>query len=1015
MRIRICTLLCLCLALAVPAAAQTQITTGVIQGVASDASGGVLPGVTVEARNLDTNFTRTQVTDDAGRFVFLQMPPGNYKVQFTLSGFATTVQENVVLTVGQAVNLPVKLSLSSVAQTVTVTTSPRTVEVARTGVANTINERTIASLPILGRKFEDFLSLTPGVSIVQGPDGDEISFAGQRGIFNNISLDGGDYNNGFFGEQAGGQRASIDITLDAIKEFQVIASGAPAEFGRTAGGVVNVITKSGTNTTRGSLFFFKRTKGLSADLSDGTTLDAFHREQFGGTIGGALRQSRAFYFAAVEGITGNFTRPNLGRAIGAACPVSAPVIGANEALINGSPDCQRLSLLAFFKARLNMDEGQPIEHPVETAAVLIKPEFTLNDSNRLAISYNFNHSRKENETFDVATYGSSANGTEGDPARIHVLNANLFSTLSNRTLNEFHVTYSREGRPRAANESPLKADTGIGFAPTFRFGNPFFLQPNVDESLWRVQVKNNLSIVSGNHTFKLGGEWMHTLNDQVFRGFFTGRYLFDSVTGFLRYASAPAAGGFGPNTVGCSSGVYVTAPAPCPAGTTPTGGPLLFYLQGANRAGIATDAAGASRITNEEFSLFVQDQWQATPRLSLNYGIRWDAQLFPETIDPRTTAYGPYLSDPRFPSDGTLPDQWKMIQPRFGMAWDTNGDGKSVVRASAGIYSARQNMLSQVGSVTTNGLQQQSIFMNTDIMRQFGAPTPVWPGVLTPAPLPAGTFPLFSGVRVFDKDYENPRIYALNAAYERELREHLAGYVDFIWSKGRQLTRFLNINKGAATCCNLGPGNGNVSTYAAGPFSPNLDEVMVTTSRGKSLYRGMTIGLRKRFANHHQFEINYVLAKDEDDDSNERDPFTDRSFNVHDLSKDYGPSDRDIRHKVNAFGYFEIRGVQLNTRFQARSAQPITANPRVLNGVDRGRNSLRKDNKYSSFDWRLAYPIRLGGGKYQLLPVVEMFNTFNSDNNINPLSTPALFDFSGFLRTGVGDPRQVQLAVKFVF
>ena len=151
-----------------------------------------------------------------------------------------------------------------------------------------------------------------------------------------------------------------------------------------------------------------------------------------------------------------------------------------------------------------MDEGQPIEHPVETAAILFKPEFTLNNSNRLAISYNFNHSRKENETFDVATYGNSANGTEGDPARIHVLNANLFSTLSARTLNEFHVTYSRETRPRAANDSPLKADTGMGFVPTFRFGNPFFLQPNVDELFWRVQVKNNLSHVRGNHTFKVG-------------------------------------------------------------------------------------------------------------------------------------------------------------------------------------------------------------------------------------------------------------------------------------------------------------------------------------------------------------------------------------------------------------------------------------------------------------------------------------------------------------------------------
>ena len=209
-----------------------QITTGVIQGSVSDSTGASLPGVTVEARNLDTNQGRTLVTENDGRFVFLQLPPGNYRVTFTLSGFATVVQENVLLTVGQSINLPVAMKVSGVSETVTVTTGTPVIETSRTAAATTINQATIESIPILGRKFEDLLTLTPGVSVVQGPDGDEITFAGQRGIFNNISLDGGDYNNGFFGEQAGGQRASIDITLDAVKEFQVIASGAPAEHGR---------------------------------------------------------------------------------------------------------------------------------------------------------------------------------------------------------------------------------------------------------------------------------------------------------------------------------------------------------------------------------------------------------------------------------------------------------------------------------------------------------------------------------------------------------------------------------------------------------------------------------------------------------------------------------------------------------------------------------------------------------------------------------------------------------------
>ena len=992
-----------------------QFTTGTIQGIVTDSTGVALPGVSVEARHVDTNLARTVATGEDGRYVFLQLPPGTYRLEFKLPGFASYVQEALVLTIGQSITLPVAMKVSGVAETVTVRSSPHVIESTRTSSATTLNELTVETLPILGRKFEDLLTLTPGVSIVQGPDGDEITFAGQRGIFNNISLDGGDYNNGFFGEQAGGQRAAIDITLDAVKEFQVIANGAPAEFGRTAGGVVNVITKSGTNTPHGTLFHFQRHESLTSELSDGSNLDGFHREQWGGTFGGPIKTDKAFFFGALEGITGNFTRPNLGRQIGdTACPVANPTVQQNEALINGNADCQRRALLSFFNTRLGMDESLPIEHPVTTIAALGKLDVSASARTNLSASWNFNHSRKENETFDVATYGPSANGIEGDPARINVGNLNWFTTLSERLLNEAHFTYSRESRPRTTAPSNLAADTAMGFSPSFRFGNPFFLQPAVDELIWRTQIKDNVSLVRGAHTFKAGGEWMHTLNDQVFRGFFTGKYIFDSVTGFLRYASPASSGGFGPRTVGCPNGVYVTAPDRCPGGGTPTNGPLLLYLQGASLTGPATDATGASTIANEEIGLFVQDQWQPLNGLTINYGIRWDAQLMPETIDPRSTAYGAFLSDPAFPSDGTIPDQWNMIQPRGGVAWDILGAGKYLVRASAGVYSARQNMLSQVGSVTTNGVQQQTLFVSTELVNAFGAATPAWPGLLNVPAVPAGQFPLFSGVRVFHKDYENPRIYSFNLAYEHELVTDFAGYVDFTWNEGRRLTRFLNYNRSGPSCCELGPGTGNTYVYSGSPWGPQLGEVMVANSLGESKYRGVTLGIRKRFSGGYQFEANYVLSKDEDNDSNERDPFTDRSFNFFNLDLDWGPSDRDIRHRVNAFGSFTIPGgVQLNTRVQGRTAQPITARPRSLNGQDRGRNGERKDNAFFSVDWRLARPFRFGGA--QVIPVIEMFNTFNNDNNINPLSAPALFNFDGFLRTGVGDPRQVQLAVKVAF
>jgi hypothetical protein len=1021
--------ICMVALLAMTAAlqAQTQITTGTIQGTVVDANGAALPGANVKIRNLDTNISRDLTTDEGGRFVALQLAPGTYEITISKQGFASLVAERVDVTVGRALNLPLSMKVSGVEERVTITDTP-TVDTLKTESSSTINETAVNTTPILGRKFEDLLTLTPGVSIVQGPDGDEINFSGQRGIFNNVSLDGGDYNNGFFGEQAGGQRAAIDITLEAVKEFQVVATGATAEFGRTASGVINVITKSGTNEVHGSVFHFQRLEALTANASDGRPLTDFRREQFGGTIGGPIKKDRAFFFFASENIRERLTRANLSEAIGGTpCPVSAPVVPANEALINGNPDCQRVALLNFFRANRNQEEGQPINHSIKNNALLGKVDWDISPANKLAVSYNFDHSENTNQTFDVATYGNSANGIEG-PSKINVLNLNLYSSLSPTTINEGHFTYGRETRPRSTVSSNVPADTGIGFGPTFRFGNPFFLQPNVDELVWRTQIKDNVSMVRGSHTIKFGGDWLHTKNIQVFRGFFTGRYLFDSVTGFLRYASAPAAGGFGPQTIGCSNGTYVTLPATCPVGTTTTGGPLLFFLQDGIPGNVqGVPPPGASDIKNDDYAAFIQDKWQVRSNLTLNIGLRWEAQIFPDPIvPPAQTAYGQLLNDPRFPSDGTLHNQKKMFQPRVGFAWDIGGKGRSVLRGSYGIYNARQNMLTQVGSITTNGAQQRTNFVSTDLIRQGFATAPTWPGLApVPPPPPAGQFPLFTGVRVFARDYANPRIYSTNVGFEQEIAQDWAMYLDFTHAKGVHLTRFTNINigSGPALCCAISntvqvfiPGTGDAMFYSGAPiFGPQLGDIFVANSSAKSLYRGFTAGLRKRFSQKYQLEANYTYAKDLDDDSNERDPFNDFSFNRFDFSRDYSPSVRDIRHRFNFFAYFEVPGgFQANTRFQARSAQPITPSPRVQNNTDRGRNSARKNNEFFSFDWRLQRPFKFGE-RYALIPIIEMFNTFNSANNVNPLVSPALFNFDGFLRQGVGDPRQLQLAVRFTF
>jgi hypothetical protein len=1048
-----------CFCLAGNAWGQVQISSGSIQGTVVDEKGGAVVDASVDARNLDTNLLKNVMTDSDGRFEFLSLPPGRYTITISKTGFATISQTGATLTVGQVLSLPVTMKVSATQEKIEVSATPEAVDTVSTSSSSTLDELAVSETPILGRKFEDLLTLTPGVSIVQGPDGDEINFNGQRGIFNNISLDGGDYNNGFFGEQMGGQRAAIDITLDAVKEFQVVASGANAEFGRTAGGVVNVITKSGTNDIHGSVFYYQRLEALASATSDGKPLDGFKREQFGGTMGGPIKKDKLFFFGSGEGVREDLNRANLSAPIGAPCAITSPVFGSNitDTQIGASPDCQRLVLLNFMKTNFSEDDSLPVSHQVRNAAVFGRGDYNLTASNQISSSYNFDWSKNPNQTFDVPTFGTTANGIEG-PSKIQAINTNWFSTISPTKLNEAHFTYSRENRPRLTVDPSSVPDTGIGFGPSFRFGQPFFLEPAVDEVFWHTDARDNFSITRAGHTIKFGGEWLHSVNTQVFRGFFSGRYIFDGPVGFLHYASPSSLGtGYGPTTEECVSGAFtdqslLTGPVDpvtkkriatfCPDGSKVTGGPLLFYLQhGRTSANQTLDSSGASSIANNEYALFVQDTWKVTRNFTLNYGLRWEAQIFPNpTLAPSLTAYGAYLPNLAFPSTGFLRNQKKMFQPRIGFAWDIRGNGKSALRASWGIFNARQNMLTQVGAITTNGVQQQSNFASSCVNppacdffnTATGGPAPTYPNKVDVPPLAPGTFPFQPGVTVFSKNYANPRIYAVNVAYEQQLVKNMSAYVDFDWSMGVHLTRFEDPNSALSAPAPILPTlNSDTVTYTGTKSFPNLGSITNTTSDARSLYRGVTFGVREHLSQRFQMEANYTYSQDWDDDSNERDPFTFRYANFYNLAAEYSPSDRDERHRFNFYAYGKLpAGFTGDLRMQAHSAQPVTdnfvltpsgapcsitnSNTRFVNGVDCGRNHLRKDNAYFSFDFAIARPFHLGE-RMQVIPKLELFNLFNNKNNVIGANKPPPFNFDGFLRQGVGDPRQAQLSARFEF
>jgi len=294
--------------------AQSQATTGVIEGTVLDQNGSPLPGASVAMKNTTTGFERVVVTAANGKFRGVLLPLGPYRVTVSLQGFSTLVREGLNLELGQTITLHVALKISAVSEQVTVTGAAPVVETARAEGSTRIDEVAVEKLPNNGRNFLDFTKLTPGVTIVQGPDGDELSINGQKGIQNNISVDGADFNNPFFGEQRGGQRPAFTFNLDAVKEVVVVADGANAEFGRSSSGFVNVVTKSGTNEFHGSAHGFFKNDSLSAapKRADGTTKPAFDfsQTQAGATLGGPFVKDSLFFFGSFDYQRGRSTKQN---------------------------------------------------------------------------------------------------------------------------------------------------------------------------------------------------------------------------------------------------------------------------------------------------------------------------------------------------------------------------------------------------------------------------------------------------------------------------------------------------------------------------------------------------------------------------------------------------------------------------------------------------------------------------------------------------------------------------------
>lgn len=652
----------LVLTISIVTMAQSQGSSGQIVGVVTDSNGAAVPNATVKVTNKDTGLERSANSSDEGLYTVVLLPPGTYTVVAESSGFSAATIDDVVVNVGRTADVNVTLGASGVQATVLVTAEA--IQVTRNESDAVLNETAISTLPINGRRFQDFVTLTPTAQV--DPQRGQISLSGQRGINGNINVDGVDYNQPFFGGIRGGERANLAFTIpqEAIKEFQVVASGYSAEFGRSSGGIVNAVTKSGDNGVHGSAFYLLRpsrlargnefTKALQDQRLTAAGVDATlapTQHQFGGSIGGPIVKDKLFYFGAYE--QQRFRAP---RQIVFGIPNTFTATGAGAQAVRD-----------FYNAE---QVGYQLTN--DAYAGLGRIDWSPNDQHRFNIRFSASKneainsvSRGETSLDPTTTQAISTNGTEKNDTKIGV--AQLVSNFGSSTVNELRGQYARENRPRLSNSEVPQILTGFA-----TYGATAFLPTTQYDT--RYQVADSLTHLAGNHNFKFGGEYSRIFASQVFGFNQFGQYVFSlaNTTANIQttldgLSNVPAGSRLGrfDSTLGTGSVRYLRQ---------------IGNLQASFRV--------------QELAFFAQDSWRVTPKVTVNYGLRAEQQYNPQP-EADNTALINVVKNTAFPIRGKgfnptqIPDSGWQFGPRAGFAYDPMGDGKTVIRGFSGLYYAR--------------------------------------------------------------------------------------------------------------------------------------------------------------------------------------------------------------------------------------------------------------------------------------------------------------------------------------